>query len=83
VSDLKSATPAETLDVLGRSCPYPIVLIKKEMEKLASGAILKVLCDSATTAEEVIPHYCAKRRYRCECIRLEDEGYWEFYIQKT
>jgi len=83
VTDLRSGTPAETLDVLGRQCPYPIVLIKKEMEKLTSGAILKILCDSATTAEEVIPHYCEKHGYQCECVRIEDKGYWEFYIRKT
>lgn len=35
--DLASKTPTETLDVLGRVCPYPIVLIKKEMEKLPGG----------------------------------------------
>ena len=83
VTDLRSGTPAETLDVLGRSCPYPIVLIKKEMEKLASGAILKILCDSATTAEEVIPRYCEKRGYQFECVRVDENGYWEFYIRKT
>ena len=83
MSDLRSVPPAETLDVLGRSCPYPIVLIKKEMEKLASGAVLKILCDSATTVEEVIPHYCQKRGYQCECVRVGDRGYWEFYILKT
>jgi TusA-related sulfurtransferase len=81
--DLRSRTPAETLDVLGRSCPYPIMLIKKEMEKLTSGEILKILCDSAATVEEVIPHYCQKRGYQCECVRIEDKGYWEYYIQKT
>lgn len=53
------------------------------MEKLTSGAILKILCDSATTAEEVIPHYCEKHGYQCECVRIEDKGYWEVYIRKT
>jgi tRNA 2-thiouridine synthesizing protein A len=83
VTDLRSMTPADIIDVLGRSCPYPIILVKKEMEKLASGEILKILCDSSTTVEEVIPHYCQKRGYKCECVRIEDKGYWEFYIQKT
>ena len=83
MTDLKSKTPAETLDVLGRACPYPIVLIKKEMEKLLSGAILKILCDSPITVEEVIPRYCEKHGYQFEVVRLEDKGYWELYIQKT
>lgn len=83
MNDLKSKTPTETLDVLGRACPYPIVLIKKEMEKPQGGAILKILCDSSTTVEEVIPRYCEKHGYQYEVIKLEDKGYWEFYIQKT
>jgi tRNA 2-thiouridine synthesizing protein A len=81
--DLKSYTPAETLDVLGRTCPYPIVLIKKEMAKLPTGAILKILCDSASTIEDVIPRYCEKHGYLFESVKINDEGYWEFYIQKT
>jgi len=83
MSDIKSATPAVTLDVLGRSCPYPIVLIKKEMEKLPAGSILKILCDSQSTAEEAIPRYCEKHAYLFDAVMFDDAGYWEFYIQKT
>lgn len=82
MSDLNSKLPAETLDVLGRACPYPIVLIKKEMEKLPIGATLKILCDSQITVEEVIPHYCEKKGYAYKSVRLEDEGHWEVYIEK-
>ena len=34
MSDLASATPDETLDTLGRVCPYPLLLTKKKMEKI-------------------------------------------------
>jgi tRNA 2-thiouridine synthesizing protein A len=81
--DIRSATPAVTLDVLGRSCPYPIVLIKKEMEKLPGGSVIKILCDSQSTAEEAIPRYCEKHAYLFESAKLDDAGYWECYIQKT
>ncbi len=80
--DLKSGTPAETLDVQGRVCPYPIVSIKKEMEKLPNGAVLKILCDSPETVEDSIPRYCEKRGYRLEAVKIEDKGYWEIFIQK-
>lgn len=83
MSELTSKAPTETLDVLGRVCPYPIVLLKKEMEKLPAGAILKVLCDSQATAEEVIPRYCEKHGYPMEAVKSEDEGQWELYIRKT
>lgn len=82
MGDLNSKPPAETLDVLGRPCPYPIVLIKKEMEKIPIGAVLKILCDSQITVEEVIPHYCEKKGYVYKSVRLEDEGHWEVYIEK-
>ncbi|MBE0426811.1 MAG: sulfurtransferase TusA family protein [Nitrospirae bacterium] len=83
MSDLKSKTPKEILDVLGRVCPYPIVLIKKEMEKLQSGEILKILSDSLASVEDSIPRYCEKNGYPIEIVKLEDKGYWELYIQKT
>ncbi len=34
MGELSSKTPNQTLDVLGRVCPYPLVLTKKAMEKL-------------------------------------------------
>jgi TusA-related sulfurtransferase len=34
---LKDESPAQTLDTLGRVCPYPLLLTKKAMEKLSSG----------------------------------------------
>jgi tRNA 2-thiouridine synthesizing protein A len=83
MTDLKSKMPSETLDVLGKDCPYPIVLIKKEMEKLHSGATLKIICDSSATVEEAIPRYCEKHGYQFEAVKFEDKGYWEFYIEKT
>jgi len=83
MTDLKSKIPTEVLDVQGRTCPYPIVLIKKEVEKLPSGAILKVLSDSPATAEDSIPRFCEKRGYLFEAVKPGDNDYWELYIQKT
>lgn len=83
MTDLKSKIPATTLDLLGQVCPYPIVMTKKEMEKLPSGAILKILCDSPTMIEDTIPRYCEKHGYQLEIVRIEDKGCWELYILKT
>ena len=82
MGELSSATPAETLDVLGRVCPYPLVLTKKALEKLPSGAIIKVLCDAPASAEDSIPRYAEKQGFKLESVKLEDKGYWELYIQK-
>jgi len=82
MAQLRSIEPAETVDVQGRACPYPIILIKKEMEKLPAGAVLKILCDSVSTVEEAVPRYCEKRGYLFESFKIE-ENYWEIYVQKS
>jgi tRNA 2-thiouridine synthesizing protein A len=53
-------TEKQTLDVLGRVCPYPLVLTKKAMEKMGSGEVLKVKCDAPASAEDSIPKFCEK-----------------------
>lgn len=82
MADLKSQTPTETLDVLGRVCPYPLVLTKKTLEKAGGGTLLKVLCDAPASAEDTIPKYCEKQGFEFESVKLEDKGYWELYIKK-
>ena len=52
---LKDSAPDQTLDTLGRVCPYPLLLTKKALEKLGSGQMLKVLCDAPASAEDSIP----------------------------
>lgn len=81
--DLKSQTPTETLDVLGRVCPYPLVLTKKALEKLPGGSLLKIICDAPASAEDSIPRYAEKQGYEFESVKLEDKGYWELYIKKS
>lgn len=82
MADLKSQEPTETLDVLGRVCPYPLVLSKKKIEKMAAGSILKILCDAPASAEDSIPRYAEKNGFPIEVVKLEDKGYWEIFIQK-
>jgi tRNA 2-thiouridine synthesizing protein A len=82
MGELSSMEPTEVLDVLGRVCPYPLVLTKKKLEKMDSDSLLKILCDAPASAEDSIPRYCEKQNYPCEVNKLEDKGYWEIYIQK-
>ncbi len=83
MADLKSQTPTEVLDVLGRVCPYPLVMTKKALEKLSSGSLLKVMTDAPASAEDSIPRFAEKQGYGIEIVKLEDKGYWELYIQKS
>lgn len=80
MGDLKAKTPAEVLDVLGRVCPYPLVLTKKQMEKMGSGQVLKILCDAPASAEDSIPRFAEKSGFPIEVEKVGDS--WEIYIEK-
>ena len=79
---LKDEAPAQTLDTLGRVCPYPLLLTKKAIEKLSSGQVLKVLCDAPASAEDSIPRFVEKQGYTMETVKIEDKGMWEIFIKK-
>ena len=82
MSDLKSGTPDETLDTLGRVCPYPLLLTKKKMEKMDAGKLLKVITDAPASAEDTIPRFAEKEGFQFESVKLEDKGYWELFLKK-
>ncbi len=80
MGELSSMTPDKELDVLGRVCPYPLVLTKKSVEKMESGQVLKVLCDAPASAEDSIPKWAEKQGHKFESVKHEDR--WDIYIQK-
>jgi tRNA 2-thiouridine synthesizing protein A len=79
VEDDKS--PFVTLDVLGKTLPYPLYLTKKKMKELEAGQTLRVLCDAPESAEDTIPRYAAKMGYAIETVKLPDM--WEIFIRKA
>ncbi|WP_420265212.1 sulfurtransferase TusA family protein [Candidatus Magnetominusculus dajiuhuensis] len=81
--ELRSQEPTEVLDVLGRVCPYPLVLTKKKLQKMDSGTLLKVLCDAPASAEDSIPKYAQKEGFGFDSVKMEDKGHWELYIKKS
>lgn len=83
MGELSSKTPDQVLDVLGRVCPYPLVLTKKTMEKMGSGQLLKVLCDAPASAEDSIPKWAAKQGFKIESVKNEANATWDIYIQKA
>jgi tRNA 2-thiouridine synthesizing protein A len=78
---LKDEAPTQTLDTLGRVCPYPLLLTKKALEKMGSGQMLKVLCDAPASAEDSIPRFAEKSGFGFESVKLADK--WELYIKKA
>ncbi len=82
MSDLRSQEPTEVFDVLGRVCPYPLVLTKKKMQKMESGSLLKVLCNAKASAEDSIPKWAEKEGHEFDSVKVEDKDHWELYIKK-
>jgi TusA-related sulfurtransferase len=80
MGELSSKTPNQTLDVMGRVCPYPLVLSKKAVEKMNSGDILKVLTDAPASAEDSLPRWAEKQGYGFESVKKGEN--WEIFIQK-
>lgn len=83
MGELSGKTPTKTLDVLGRVCPYPLVLSKKAVEKMGSGEVLKVLCDAPASAEDSIPRWAEKQGYKFEAVKNDAAGTWELFIEKN
>ncbi|KJR40473.1 SirA-like domain protein [Candidatus Magnetoovum chiemensis] len=80
MADLRSQEPTEVLDVLGRVCPYPLVLTKKKLQKMPDGSLLKVLCDAQASAEDSIPKYAEKEKMEFDSVKVEN--HWELYLKK-
>ena len=80
--DIKTIKPTKEIDVLGRVCPYPLVMTKKGSESLNEGEVVRILTDSEPSVTTEIPNFCAKKGLLMDSVRLEDKGYWEVYIMK-
>lgn len=80
--DIKSIPPVKEIDVIGRVCPYPLVMTKKATQGLNDGEVVKILCDSEPSVTKEIPNFCEKKGLLMDSVRLEDKGYWEVYVTK-
>ena len=80
--DITTMPLVREIDVLGRVCPYPLVMTKKASESLNAGEVARILCDSEPSVTKEIPAFCQKKGLLMDSVRLEDKGYWEVYIMK-
>jgi TusA-related sulfurtransferase len=79
------STLAKTLDVLGQTCPYPVLKTGAALRKLEVGEVLEVLVDFETSVKSGLPKFC--ERHNCEYEHIEENSngkvYWKFYIEKS
>ncbi len=82
---LKNATSSKTLDVLGKTCPYPILETGTALRKMETGEILEVLVDYEPSVRTGLPNFCDK--YECDYCSEETSSdgkvFWKFYIKKS
>lgn len=72
--------PDAELDVRGFQCPLPVLKTRKALERLASGAIVRVLA-SDPAARIDMPHYCTGAGHTLLDAR-DDDATLVFLIRK-
>ena len=55
-------TPDLEVDALGLLCPLPVLRLRKRMEPLAAGTVVRLLADDPAAHVDV-PHFCAESRH--------------------
>ena len=76
----------KTVDVLGKTCPYPILETGAALRKIYAGDVLEVLVDYEPSARDGLPKFCKK--YECKFEKVEERSpdgkvFWKFYIEKS
>ena len=64
------------IDALGLLCPLPVLRMKKRMQPLPSGALVRLLADDPAAHVDV-PHFCAEAGH--EFVQVEGT---EFIVRK-
>ena len=78
--------PAKTLDVLGKTCPYPVLETGTALRRINTGEVLEVFVDFESSVKTGLPKLC--ERYDCKFEHIEQKTpdgkvFWKFYIEKS
>lgn len=72
---------SSTLDVTGHKCPVPVLRVRRMLETMPEGAILRVMATDPMTQID-FPHFCHQSGHDLlEMTALEDS--FHFLIKKT
>lgn len=70
------------LDTRGEICPYPLVMVQREMKKLDPGEILLVISDYPLSAEN-IPRWATEHGHKVVRVEKVGDVLWEIEIEKV
>jgi tRNA 2-thiouridine synthesizing protein A len=74
------ASPALTIDALGRKCPIPIIMLAAQIRDVPVGAVIAVLADDPAVYTDV-PAWCALKSHEC-VFRADLPSGWAFGIRR-
>ena len=69
------------LNIIGKVCPFCLLIVRKKLDETASGDVLIVKTDHPPAATDTIPHDMKRKGNTIESKKLEP-GVWELRITK-
>jgi len=69
------------LDIIGKVCPYCLLIVRNKVKELSSGDVLIVKTDHPPAANDTIPTDMKKKGHIVKSNLLEP-GIWELEIKK-
>lgn len=70
-----------SLDALGLRCPEPVMMVRMNIRKIASGETLLITCDDPSTARD-IPSFCRFMEHELVAQQTETMPYM-YVIKKS
>lgn len=73
--------PDHKLDAIGLRCPEPVMMVRLNIRKIASGETLLVTCDDTSTTRD-IPSFCRFMEHELVKQQITEKPYW-YLIKKN
>jgi len=74
-------TQPRVVDARGMLCPLPVLRLRKALQDLPPGAVLRLIATDPMAAVDV-PHFCGQAGHVMVDMRTLDEGALEFTVQR-
>ena len=63
-----------SLDAIGLRCPEPVMMVRLNIRKIASGETLLIMCDDPSTTRD-IPSFCQFMEHELIAKQIEQKPY--------
>lgn len=70
------------LDLTGKVCPFCLLAVQRESQKLSRGDVLTITCDHPPAVHDSIPQYCRDNGISIT-TKKTGPGIWEIVCTKT